>query len=649
MSYIKLDKSQFSNLEYALNKELLRTSRSGAYACTTLVFCNTRKYHGLLVVPQPQIDNDRHVLLSSVNETVIQNNAEFNLSVQRYPGTFYPNGHKYIVDFEFDPIPKHLYRVGGVLLKKEIIFSENNRILIKYTLLEARSQTFLRIRPFLAFRNYHSLSKANLLTDTKYYPIKNGIHVCLYHQYTPLYFQISKRCEYIHAPDWYYNVEYTREIMRGYEGHEDLFSPGYFEFPIAVSETVIFTAGLEVAEPSNLDKIFNKELRDRIPRNSFNNCLVNSAQQFLGKINDNLFIIAGYPWYQCRLRDTFISLPGFALAHANKNLHHKILKPLIENMEGPHFKSPHGDEIDKSADTSLWFIRALQLFVSLKIETPESIWKTYSKTIKAILYGYMKNESISVTYTDENLLWLDQAYRGYQWMDSCIDGEYITPRWGYLIEANALWYNAISFSCELAKIARDKAFLKDWQPLIDSIAQNFKKIFWSKEIGYLADFVNEQGQNWTMRPNMILAPACQYSPISLKIKQMIVEQVRVKLLTPRGLRSLSPDDLRYRSSYEGNEYERAMAFHQGTVWPWLICLFAEAYLNVYQKSGLYYIDSLYKGFEDTILEHGLGSISEVYHGDPPHQPGGAISMAWSVCELIRMKYLIDFFQSKEDI
>lgn len=641
MSYIKLDKSQLSNLEYTLNKELLRTSRSGAYSCTTLVFCNTRKYHGLLVVPQPQIDYDRHVLLSSVDETVIQHQAEFNLAVHKYPGTFHPGGHKYIVDFETDPIPRHTYRVGGVLLQKEIIFTATNRILIKYTLLEARSHTILRIRPLLAFRNYHSLSKANMFVDTKYQPIQNGIQVCMYHHYTPIYMQFSKAVEYIHIPDWFYNVEYPREIARGYEGHEDLYSPGYFEFPIAKNESVFFTAGLEVVDPASLKKIFHQEVRSRTPRNSFENCLINSAQQFLAVHNGHPCIVAGYPWYQCRLRDTFISLPGMALAIKQKNFHHQILDPLVQQMEGPHFRVQHTEnEIDYSADVSLWFIRALQLLIMLQIDTPQTIWKRYKNIIYRILKGYLNNESPSLQCTDERLIWVNYDFRGTSWMNARVNGDFVTPRWGYLVEVNALWYNAICFALELAKIVHDQKFLKDWESLKCVISQNFKNVFWSKEKGYLADFVHENGHDWTERPNMIVAVAVPYSPLSLKIQQIIVEHVRLKMLTPRGLRSLSPDDARYRSAYEGNEYDRAMAFHQGTVWPWLLGLYVDAYLKVYGKSGLHHIISLYKGFEETVLEHGIGSISEVYHGDPPHQPGGAISMAWSVCELLRVASVI---------
>ena len=251
MSYIQFDKKQLINLEYSLSRELIRSNRAGAFASKTIVGCNTRKYHGLLVVPQPLIDDDNHVLLSNLDETIIQHDAEFNLGIHKYPGGIYdPKGHKYVRDFNSDPIPNTVFRVGGVVLRREMIFTEKaDRIMIKYTLEEAHSPTILRLTPFLAFRNMHRLSQANVEVNKKYQKIKNGIKLRLYPGYSHLYMQFSKQADYIHAPEWYYNIEYQEEMERGYEYEEDLFVPGFFELKIKQGESIVFVAGLQEVEP----------------------------------------------------------------------------------------------------------------------------------------------------------------------------------------------------------------------------------------------------------------------------------------------------------------------------------------------------------------------------------------------------------------
>jgi predicted glycogen debranching enzyme len=651
MSYIKLDKSQLVDLEYTLTKELLRSSRSGTYSCTTLNFCNTRKYHGLLVVPQPGIDNERHVLLSSMDETVIQHNTEFNLGVHKYPGTYSPKGHKYIIDFETDPIPRHIYKVGGVHLKKEIIFTSNDdRILIKYTLISANSPTIIRVRPYLAFRNIHALSRANMYADTKYETIENGIKICMYEGYSPLHFQISKPCDYIHSPDWYHDIEYQKELERGYEGHEDLYVPGFFEFPISKKEEIIISVGTEPASPLKLKQMFGREVKRRTPRNTFENCLENSTQQFFVSAEKNKkHIIAGFPWHNIRLRDTFISLPGLTLIHKDYKTFRQVMQTATETMAGPHFSISHSEGIytDYSADTSLWFIRALQLAVEMQAETAIGIWKNYNNYIKAILFGYRNNESPTVFMREDGLIATRPNETALTWMDATNNGKPVTPRTGMTVEANALWYNAVMFAVTIAKEAKDNDFVKAFRDLHCLIPISFKKVFWDKDRGYLADNAGEFHTDWSVRPNILFAASLPYNPVSEKIRQLVVELVRSKLLTPRGLRTLSPDDPLYQSFYYGNEARRALAYHQGTVWPWLLGAYSEAYLKIYGQSGLYHIEQIYAGFHDTVLEHAIGSISEVYDGDPPHRGAGAISMAWSVAEIRRMKYIID--QYKEDI
>ena len=301
MSYLRFEKAMMTNLEESLPRELLRTNRSGAYSCSTIVDCNTRKYHGLLVVPIPELDDD--VLLSSLDVTVVQHGAEFNLGLHKYQGNNYsPKGHKYIREFDCDKVPTTIYRVGGVILKKEVVFQHyEDRILIRYTLVDAHSATSLRFHPFLAFRSVRQFTHENSTARRDYSPIDNGIRTCMYAGYPDLYMQFSKANEFIFHPDWYRGVEYPKEQERGYASNEDLYVPGFFEVDIKKGESIIFAASTSESETGGLKKLFDKEVEERSPRDNFLHCLINAAHQFHNRTKkDERYILAGYPWFKSR-------------------------------------------------------------------------------------------------------------------------------------------------------------------------------------------------------------------------------------------------------------------------------------------------------------------------------------------------------------
>jgi len=294
MSYLKFDKTLMTNLEEALPREILRTNRSGAYHCTTIVDCNTRKYHGLLVIPVPELDDENHVLLSSLDETVIQHGAEFNLGLHKYQGDNYsPRGHKYIREFECEKVPTTIYRVGGVILKKEKLFVHHeNRILIRYTLLDAHSATILRLRPFLAFRSVREYTHENAQASREYQVVSNGIKTCMYPGYPELYMQLNKKNEFHYLPDWYRGIEYPKEQERGYDFNEDLYVPGYFEVEIKKGESIVFSGGVSEIGTRSLKKTFEDEVEERTPRDTFRHCLINAAHQFLNKQENEFYILA---------------------------------------------------------------------------------------------------------------------------------------------------------------------------------------------------------------------------------------------------------------------------------------------------------------------------------------------------------------------
>ncbi|MCF8303345.1 MAG: amylo-alpha-1,6-glucosidase [Bacteroidales bacterium] len=651
MSYINFDKNQLVNLEYSLSKELLRSNRAGSYASTTIISCNTRKYHGLLVTPQPALDNNNHVLLSSLDETVVQHDAEFNLGIHKYPGDNYnPRGHKYIRDFEAEPIPKITFRVGGVVLTKELILSQrDDRMIIKYTLVEAHSETLLRFKPFLAFRNAHQVVRANIYADTKYEAIGNGIKCRLYDGYSPLYMQFSKANEYTHVPDWYYNIEYIREHERGYDYQEDLMVPGFFEMPIKKGESILFTAALREINPTTLRRLFNNEVKRRIPRNNFENCLRNSAEQFIVRRDDRTSIIAGFPWFGTWGRDTFISLPGLLLSTGNSSMAKSVLETLLADLKGPLFPNIGTKKVKayNSVDTSLWFFWAIKQYAE-RTTRKHLIWKQYGDKLKMILKGYREGTLFNIKMQDNGLIAAGIEGKALTWMDAIVDNEPVTPRIGMPVEVNALWYNAIMFSLDVASLGADDAFVEEWEPIAKMIPESFKNTFWDAEKGYLADVVNGDEKDWAVRPNQLFAVSLPYPVVNEDIQYSVLETIKQELLTPRGLRTLSPKNPDYKGNYKGTQEERDRAYHQGTVWPWLFGHFAEAYLRLYGKRGLHVIKPIFNDFENEMTEAGIGTISEVYDGDPPHKPGGAISQAWSVAGLLSVNEMIGKYENEEE-
>lgn len=637
MSYLNFDKSELINLEYSLGIEMLRSNRAGSYASTTIVACNTRKYHGLLVCPMEHLDGYNHVLLSSLDCTIIHGKSEFNLGIHKYEGDNYtPKGHKYVQDFQAEHVLQIYYRVGDVRLVRESVLVEKEQtILIRYTVLEADKPITLKFTPFLAFRNVHQLSKANLHAKTRVKKIPNGVKSRLYDGYPYLHMQFSKTCEFITSPDWYYNIEYLEEQRRGYDYKEDLFVPGYFELSARKGESIIFSASTTEGNPSTLKRKYTSELNKRLRRVNFRNCLVNSAQQFIVRKEKKTGITAGFHWYGNSSRDTFISLPGLTLPQNDLKTFKAIVDTMVENASQGLFPDigAEGEKTYNSVDASLWFAWALQQYCRHTGDC-EFIWKNYSKILKSVLTHFQKGTVHNIHMMPNGLIYAGEQGKALTWMNAFVHGKPVTPRTGCTVEVNSLWYNAVRFCLELAEKAGDTGFVRKWAVWPERIKQAFNNTFWDENLGYLADYVDHEYVDWAVRPNQVIAAALMYSPLTSEMKKNVLETVKRDLLTARGLRSLSPKHPDYKGKYEGNQVERDLVFHQGTAWPWLLQPFCEGYLNLFGRSGLSVIQGIIREFEPAVLEHGLGTISEVYDGDPPHTPRGAISQAWSVAALL---------------
>lgn len=649
MSYIQFDKNQLINLEYSLDKEIIRSNRAGSYASVTIIGCNTRKYHGLLVSPLDRFGGEKHVLLSSLDVTIIEKDKEFNLGVRKYEGdNIVPKGHKYVRDFEAETIARTTYRVGSiVLIKESLLVEREQQILLKYTLVESQGSIRIRFKPFLAFRNAHTLSKSNLYANTKVRKVTNGVVSRMYDGYPELYMQFSKKPEYVHVPDWYYNVEYMKEMERGYAYKEDLFVPGYFELPLKPGESIIFSASTREAATASLKRKYTNELSKRIPRTSFYHCLVNSAQQFIVRKDRKTEIIAGFPWFGTWGRDTFIALPGLTIAIRDRDSFLAVLDTMVRKLKNGLFPNMGNDDDPayNSVDAPLWFIWALQQF---QIYDPEfDIWTRYGKHIRHILTHFREGTLYNIHMQEDGLIYAGIEFKALTWMDAVVYDTPVTQRDGNPVEVSALWYNAIRFALELAEASGDNRFVNQWKDVPGWIEKSFVPTFWYKEGGYLADCVKDGRQDISVRPNQVIAAAMKYSPLDMEMKKSILDVAEKELLTTRGLRTLSPKNPAYKGVYAGNQESRDEAYHQGTVWPWLLEHFCEAYLEIHKHCGLSLVKKLYYGFEEEMNKNGIGSISEVYDGDPPHAGKGAISQAWSVAALLRIRRMIKNYSTTD--
>lgn len=646
MSYLNFDKTLLINLERSLGKEMIRTNRAGAYNSTTLVDCNTRKYHGQLVLPLPELSDDNYVLLSSLDETVIQHGAEFNLGLHQYDeNNFAPNGHKYIREFDCEVISRTIYRVGGVILSKErMLVSFEPRVLIRYTLIEAHSPTTLRFRPFLAFRSVNELTQENDHVNTACKPVNNGGACRMYPEFPALYMQFSKHADYIHNPLWYKNIEYLKEKERGYNYKEDLWVPGWFEMPMKKGESVIFSAGITETNPRTLKSVWEREMKRRIARTDMFACLKNSAAQFYKREGDQCHLLAGYPWFKASAREEFFSLPSCTLMIDRPEYWEAIMdKTAVAEVR--QFLRGEYDGIRLQGmdepDVLLWFIRAIQQY-ALHYSVREAANK-YGDLCAEVTDFIRKQKHPRLLMHANGLVYVEGRERPATWMNAVEDGHPITPRTGYVVETNALWYNALCFTAEMLRERQQQhaADLLEYQAQLAKKA--FTDTFWNGL--YLYDYVIDAYQNKEVRPNQIWAASLPYSPLDRKQRKAVVDICTKELLTPRGLRTLSPKSGDYRPVYIGGQLERDRNFHNGPVWPCTIAAYARAYMDIYKRSGRNFIERLLVGYEVEMSELCIGTLNELYDGNPPYKGHGGMSYAPSVAAVISV---IDTLKKYDD-
>ncbi len=640
MGVLHFEKAELANLQYSLKREMLATNRAGGYMSTTIVCCNTRKYHGLMVVPIEELACEDYVLLSSLDETLVLEDQQFNLAIHRYRNVYEPRGHKYIVDFAYNPTQSITYRVGDVVLKKELLWiHDSSQLLIKYTLLESSAESVtLRLRPFLAFRSRHQLSKANDHAQKGAVELEGGVACRLYDEFPWLNMQLNRAHTFIHEPNWYYDFEYQEEQKRGFDALEDLATPGYFELELKKGKSVVFSASTQSEDAGAFKKQFKDELARRSQKTEFLPILRHSARQFLIKYNGRSMLTAGYHWYNPRSRETFMALAGCTLTQGLVDEFAEVLDYHVGRLRNGLFGS------HLAADTQLWFFYALQRYN--QHVSKQEIWSRYSHAMKLILDTYRRGKTPSgcIAMHENGLIYASMSGKPLTWMNVVLGDNALTRRPGYAVEVNALWYNAVCYALDLARVNGDQTFVEAWGDLPELIAKSFNETFFYAEKGRLADYVHEGYQHLEVRPNQILAVSLEYSPLSFADQGSVVETVKSHLLTTRGLRTLSPRHPLYKGSYRGDHHERDMQLHQGTVWTWLLEHYVAANFKLHGKAYLMEAEELLEGFHEDLLGYGIGSVAGLYDGDPPHKAAGAISYAPSVGAVLSIHQMIENYK-----
>ncbi len=638
MAFLKFNKSELVNLSYSLKREIICANKTGAYCNTSIVTCNTRRYHGLLAVPIDAFGGKKHLLLSSLDESLILNGKQFNLGIHCYGSVYEPRGHKYIIDFEADPVPKITYRVGEIVFTKSILLvPDSDQVMIRFELVNAPAKVKLLLTPFLAFRDIHALTDENPNARTEGWEIPNGMAFNLYDGFPDLNMQFNtKDVSFETAPCWYKGITYSDEYRRGFACKEDLYVPGHFETEMKPGDAIVFSASVAIANPSGLKRKFDSFVAKAAKITTYHEQLVHCADLLKQDRGGHKMITAGFSWlYTGLLRETLEALPGLTLyANGDKAEFEEILDNLIaDNQERLFHRTTQ-------VEAPLRLAGALGRYIEYGAD-PKAVWKKYGPTVKGILESYLPGRRVEVAMQPNGLLWAQLDHWALSWMNTYVDGNPVTERAGYQVETNAMWFQSILFAVTMEReySPSDSTFLKEWSHILDLIRENFQTTFWNAGSGYLADYVDNAGQHLEVRPNMLYALVGEDIPVEPEIAQRVLQVIDNELVTRRGIRTLSPRHSEYKGVYEGSQTDRDLAYYNGCCLTFLLGPYCEVCFKMKGAAFLNKAQWLVNGFYEDLNKHGVGAFSELYDGDPPHEPHGAISSALSTAALLEVEYL----------
>lgn len=636
---IGVDRGFRSNLNHGIEREWLVTNRLGDFAMGTPERLPARKYHGLLIARLACFEEPHHIL-AEVNEVLRLGEKSFALGCFQYEGATYPCGYKHLESFQHEPAPLWRYRLGEVRLTRRLLLHpETHQVRLEYELENAPPHAELRLYPYFTCRNAHRLHYENAVLDGRAVIEDDRVQLQFYRSFPGLFMQTDPLATFQAEGFWNYRVCYDEEILRGYPGKEDFFCPGHFTREMG--EKGKFHLDVGVRQDDRPPRSFAVPSAKPLKTGLFAR-LERAADAFLiQRGNGDASVVAGYPWFGEWGRDTFISLAGLTLARGKLGLAARVLDTyrgrlkhgLIPNILAKDLLASDG----YSVDASLWFIRAVQQYEAVAGADKVKRWEA---TVLDMLNTMLRHRVKSIHVRPSGLLYASSHLRPLTWMDARVEGAPVTPRSPFAVEVNALFYNAVRYALVIAERRGQRDFPLIWRRLASSLKVTFQEAFWLEEAGYLADAHNGIDPDPSLRPNQLLALALPFRPISKQKGRSILKIVRERLLTPLGPRTLAPDDPSYQGVCAGDVVRRDSAYHQGTVWPWLIGPYIDAVLNVEgpakaQKA----IAALLRTFAGHLDHACLGQVSEIFDGDPPHHPRGAPAQAWSVAELLRITIL----------
>jgi predicted glycogen debranching enzyme len=638
------DRSECQNLKNALSKEWLETNGLGGFASSSIIGANTRRQHGLLVASlRPPVE--RRLLLAKFEERVAIDGHEASICTNLYPGTVFPHGFNIQLEFRLRPWPTFRYANNEFEIEKSIFLVHGeNRVVVSYRCVRARTALELKLRPLLAFRDYNALSKQNDDVDLRIDRHNGALSIQPYDSLPRLYFYTKPDAVDAKA-DWYFRFTYPVEQERGLDFEEDLFTPFELTYRLAEGQTIYIVASTEQKNGASPEELVTRERQRRKEfereTNPIRQALLIAADSFIARRGkDNLTVLAGFPWFTDWGRDTMIALPGLTLTSERFDVARKILLTFAQYSDKgmiPNVFSEDGEPQYNAVDASLWFVVAGWKYWKAcgDDEGVRQLLPALSDVIK-----YYKDGSRYDIHADyDGLITAGAPGTQLTWMDVNVDGYVPTPRHGKPVEINALWLNALLMLAEMAeKLARDIQSAVILRKLADQVAGSFMRAYWFPEGGYLYDVIQGNFKDTAIRPNQIFAVSLPYSPLDKAQQKAVLDVVTSHLLTPYGLRSLTPKNEKYCGKYTGNRWQRDCAYHQGTVWPWLIGPYCDAYAKVYGtgKTQRKEIAKIIQPLLDHLGGAGLGTVAEIFDGNIPHRPVGCFAQAWSVSELLRV-------------
>ncbi len=648
---IQFKQGTCGDLDAALRREWLETNGLGAFASSTIIGLNTRRYHGLLVAAtKPPVG--RFVLLSKLEETLFIDGQAFELSANRYPGVVHPQGFRYLKQFRLDPFPIFTYEVEGVEIEKSVfMIQDENSTVVHYELKKSNQPALLKslqleIRPLIAFRDYHSTTHENGAINPAVEE-DPGLAILAPYQGLPSLHLAHNAVDLRKTGDWYRNFEYDAERERGLDFIEDLFNPLVLRFDLRSRRQASVIASTEKRDMTRVVEYWQAEITRRRKaavssplEDDFAQPLAAAADQYIVSRGNQKTVIAGYHWFCDWGRDTMIALPGLTLPTGKHEVARSILRTFAQHVDQGMLPNrfPDAGETPEynTVDATLWFFEAARAYLAYTGDV-EFVRTELYPVFADVISWHARGTRYGIKVDPSGLLSSGEPGVQLTWMDAKVGDWVVTPRRGKPVEIQALWYNALCIMEDLARSFGDDAGQKRYRNMAAVANWAFNRLFWNEKDGCLYDVVNGGQPDASIRPNQIFAVSLPHTMLSPDRAKAVVEKVREHLLTPYGLRSLAPSDPQYRGRYTGGPAERDGAYHQGTVWPWLLGPFITAYVKVNggNSSARRQAEEWLAALKDHLADAGLGHISEIFDGDPPHRPCGCIAQAWSVAEILR--------------